>query len=73
MSPKIDLSAVIHTFDEEKITEVLEKLGTMGLPNLFSPRKDRFLNVDELPVLGTGKMNLREIKRMAAEHFTPSS
>ena len=64
--------AVIHTFDEEKITEVLEKLGAMGLPNLFIPRKDRFLKVDELPVLGSGKMNLREIKRVAAEHFTPS-
>ena len=63
---------VIHTYDEEKIPEVLENLGTMGLPNLFVPRKDRFLKVDELPMLGTGKMNLREIKRMAAEHFTPS-
>ncbi len=63
---------MIHAFDEEKIPDVLEKLGTMGLPNLFIPR-DRFLKVDELPVLGSGKMNLREIKRVAAEHFTPSS
>jgi len=41
----------------------------MGLPNLFIPRKDRFLKVDELPVLGTGKINLKEAKRIATEHF----
>ena len=32
-----------------------------------------FLKVDELPVSGTGKINLREIKRIAQEHFESSS
>ena len=60
---------VIHVHDEEAIPEILKKLGEMGLPNLFIPRKDRFLKVDELPVLGTGKINLKEAKRIATEHF----
>ena len=64
--------AVIHTYSEEKIPEVVEKLRAMGLPNLFIPRKDRFLKVDELPVLGTGKINLREIKRIAKEFLESS-
>ena len=61
--------AVIHTYHEEKIPEVLKKFASMGLPNLFVPRKDKFLKVDELPVLGSGKINLKEAKRIAREHF----
>ncbi|MFQ5740074.1 MAG: AMP-binding protein [Acidobacteriota bacterium] len=61
--------AVIHTFDDRKIPEVLGKLGQMGLPNVFIPRRDRFVKVDELPLLGTGKLNLREVKRIARERF----
>ncbi len=60
---------VIHTFQEEGIPELVKKLGSMGLPNIFVPRKDRFRKVEELPLLGTGKLNLREIKRLAEEAF----
>ncbi|MEE8322699.1 MAG: hypothetical protein V3R57_03640, partial [Candidatus Bathyarchaeia archaeon] len=58
--------------DEAKIPEVLEKLSTMGLPNLFIPRKDRFLKVDELPVLGSGKIDMRKLKSIAKEYFETS-
>ena len=47
--------AVIHTFQEEEIPELIKKLGSMGLPNIFVPRKDRFRKVEELPLLGDGK------------------
>ena len=57
--------AVIHTCDEERIPEMLEKLRVMGLPNLFIPRRNRFFKVVELPILGTGKLNLKEIKVIA--------
>ncbi len=60
---------VIHVHDEETIPDILKKLAEMGLPNLFIPRKDKFLKVDELPLLGTGKINLKEAKRIATEHF----
>ena len=57
--------AVVHTCDPDRIPEVLEKLKSQGLPNLFIPRKARFVRVDQLPLLGTGKLNLREIKQVA--------
>ncbi|MEE9547864.1 MAG: hypothetical protein V3V68_00765, partial [Nitrosomonadaceae bacterium] len=63
---------VIHTYDEEKIPEVLEKLSSMGLPNLFIPRKDKFLKIDELPVLGSGKIDLRKLKTIAKKYFETS-
>jgi len=38
-----------------------------GLPNLFIPSKDSFFEVAELPILGTGKLDLRGIKSLAIE------
>ncbi len=32
---------------------------------LFVPRRENFVEVEELPVLGTGKLDLRELKREA--------
>jgi acyl-[acyl-carrier-protein]-phospholipid O-acyltransferase/long-chain-fatty-acid--[acyl-carrier-protein] ligase len=59
---------VLTTLDPSKVPEVLERLGTMGLPNLWLPKKDSFVRVEKLPVLGTGKLDLRAVKRIAAEH-----
>ncbi len=39
----------------------------MGLPKIFIPKIEHFAKVDLLPVLGTGKLDLRAIKRMALE------
>lgn len=57
--------AVLYTISEDKIPEVLEKLGNMNLPNLFIPKKDKFVKVEAIPVLGTGKVDLRGVKKAA--------
>jgi acyl-[acyl-carrier-protein]-phospholipid O-acyltransferase/long-chain-fatty-acid--[acyl-carrier-protein] ligase len=59
--------AVLTTLPAAKIPAVLERLATMGLPNLYLPKKDAFVHVEKIPVLGTGKLDLREVKRVAAE------
>ena len=59
--------AVVHTADPATIPELLAKLKSMGLPNLFIPRKDDFVKVPELPILGTGKIDLRAVKQTAGE------
>ncbi len=61
--------AVLHTLNEDSIPDILEKAGTAGLPNLFIPRKDQFVKVDQIPILGTGKLDLREVKRIANERL----
>jgi len=40
-----------------------------GLPNLWVPSADSFAEVDEIPVLGTGKLDLRRLSDMARERF----
>jgi acyl-[acyl-carrier-protein]-phospholipid O-acyltransferase/long-chain-fatty-acid--[acyl-carrier-protein] ligase len=62
--------AVLHTLDEAAIPDILAKLSTMGIPNLFIPSRHQFVKVDALPVLGTGKLDLRGVKRMAMERLS---
>ncbi|MDH5562274.1 MAG: AMP-binding protein, partial [Nitrospirota bacterium] len=63
---------VLHLLDESDIPNLLEKTAANGLPNLFLPRRDNFIKVDHLPILGTGKLDLRALKRLALEYTTKS-
>jgi acyl-[acyl-carrier-protein]-phospholipid O-acyltransferase/long-chain-fatty-acid--[acyl-carrier-protein] ligase len=59
--------AVLHTLDEASIPTLLEKVMASGLPKLFLPRKDCFIQVENIPVLGTGKLDLQALKQVALE------
>jgi acyl-[acyl-carrier-protein]-phospholipid O-acyltransferase/long-chain-fatty-acid--[acyl-carrier-protein] ligase len=61
---------VLHLLKEEELRVVLEKLPEAGLPNLWTPRPNQFFMVEELPHLGTGKLDLRRIRELALE-FSP--
>ena len=61
--------AVVHTLDDETLRRLQEKLLSLGLPNLWLPRKDAFLRVDRLPLLGTGKLDLRKVREIARAGF----
>ncbi|HEX5426173.1 MAG TPA: MFS transporter [Candidatus Acidoferrales bacterium] len=62
---------VLHTLEPDELKPVLEHLSEAGLPNLWTPRPNQFFHVDELPHLGTGKLDLRRIRELATE-FSPS-
>ncbi|HXA76708.1 MAG TPA: AMP-binding protein, partial [Candidatus Acidoferrales bacterium] len=62
---------VLHTLPPAELQSVLERIGESGLPNLWTPRPNQFLFVEELPHLGTGKLDLRRIREMALE-FSPT-
>jgi acyl-[acyl-carrier-protein]-phospholipid O-acyltransferase/long-chain-fatty-acid--[acyl-carrier-protein] ligase len=61
--------AVLTTLALDQVPSLVEKLSNAGLPNLFLPRADAFVKVDELPVLGTGKSDLRAAKQIASERL----
>jgi acyl-[acyl-carrier-protein]-phospholipid O-acyltransferase/long-chain-fatty-acid--[acyl-carrier-protein] ligase len=61
---------VVHTLEESAIPDILEKVSASGLPNLFIPKRDNFIKVDHLPVLGTGKLDLRRLKQLALEKLS---
>ena len=62
---------VLHTLNAEELKAVLDRLPEAALPNLWTPRSNQFFHVDELPYLGTGKLDLRRIRDLALE-FSPS-
>ena len=62
--------AILHTLEESSIPHILDRVSASGLPNLFIPGKHQFVKVDALPVLGTGKLDLRGVKRIAMERLS---
>jgi len=58
---------VLHTLDDEHVQQAFEGLSAKGLPNLFIPRRDHFIKVDAIPILGSGKLDLRAVRRMAED------
>ncbi len=50
------------------IKEMIEFLSTQGLPNLWIPKKDAWIKVAEIPVLGSGKLDLKAICQLAENH-----
>ena len=47
--------------------EMGQKLVERGLPNLWVPGDRDYYKVDELPLLGTGKLDLRKVKELAGK------
>jgi acyl-[acyl-carrier-protein]-phospholipid O-acyltransferase / long-chain-fatty-acid--[acyl-carrier-protein] ligase len=58
---------VLHTKLARTPDELRKGLTEAGLPNLFIPGTDGFVEVDTLPILGTGKLDLKGIKALAVE------
>lgn len=57
---------VLHTVDIDA-GMICEGLVNRGLPNLWIPKTDQFYRVEAIPVLGTGKVDLKQLKIMAQQ------
>jgi acyl-[acyl-carrier-protein]-phospholipid O-acyltransferase/long-chain-fatty-acid--[acyl-carrier-protein] ligase len=60
---------VLHTALDVTPLELTRKLRDAGLPALWIPAADSFLSVDAIPVLGTNKLDLRQVNQLARAHF----
>ena len=58
---------VLHRPMMKTVAHVIEELSRCDLPNLWIPAYDSFIEVAEIPLLGTGKLDLRGIKQLALE------
>lgn len=47
--------------------QVVRWLRERKIPNLWIPKSENFIKVDELPMLGSGKLDLARLKAMAAK------
>jgi acyl-[acyl-carrier-protein]-phospholipid O-acyltransferase/long-chain-fatty-acid--[acyl-carrier-protein] ligase len=64
---------VIHKPLPKSVDTILKELAKFGLPNLWLPSSDSFMEVDHVPILGTGKLDLKGLKELALERFSHAS
>jgi acyl-[acyl-carrier-protein]-phospholipid O-acyltransferase/long-chain-fatty-acid--[acyl-carrier-protein] ligase len=60
---------VIHKKISKTPQEICDHLKQLGLPNLWIPDPASFLDVDEIPVLGSGKLDLKALADLAKKQF----
>jgi acyl-[acyl-carrier-protein]-phospholipid O-acyltransferase/long-chain-fatty-acid--[acyl-carrier-protein] ligase len=60
---------VVHKPLSKTVDQVIAELNSAGLPNLWVPSRDSFLEVEDIPHLGTGKVDLQGLKMLALEKF----
>jgi acyl-[acyl-carrier-protein]-phospholipid O-acyltransferase / long-chain-fatty-acid--[acyl-carrier-protein] ligase len=56
---------VLHVLDDAQLQKTLARLAEASIPPLWKPRSQQFARVEQLPYLGTGKLDLRKAKEMA--------
>jgi acyl-[acyl-carrier-protein]-phospholipid O-acyltransferase / long-chain-fatty-acid--[acyl-carrier-protein] ligase len=58
---------VLYTELPEEPDAIIKKLIAAGLPSIYIPSPDGFIKVDAIPILGTGKLDLRGLQTLAKE------
>ncbi len=58
---------VLHKPLPKSPAQIIDELSKCDLPNLWIPSQDSFIEVPEIPLLGTGKLDLRGIQQLALE------
>ena len=60
---------VLHTGLPKPAEEICRELVAAGLPPLWVPSPDSFRQVPEIPLLGSGKLDLRRLRELAEAAF----
>ena len=58
---------VLHTAIDKNPEELCQALTAVGLPPIWIPSHDSFFQVEEFPLLGTGKIDLKRLRQRAEE------
>ena len=61
---------VLHSNIPRTPAELRKGLSDAGLPNIFIPSEDSFRQIESLPLLGSGKLDLKGLKQLALELFS---
>ena len=64
---------VLHTGLDQPPEAICRHLASAGLPPLWIPSPNSFYQVEAIPVLGTGKLDLKQVKELALAKSARSS
>jgi len=62
---------VLHIPLHVSVEAICADLAKAGVPNLWIPGRDSFYQIDSVPILGTGKLDLKAVKLRALECACP--
>lgn len=62
---------VLHKAIEKSPEDIRRYLSDQGLPELYLPGRESFAEIEEIPVLGTGKVALKDVQELAEQKFNP--
>lgn len=65
--------AVLYTKGSASPENLVAILSESTLPNLWKPGRDCYFEIETLPILGTGKLDIRGLKQMAIKLFESKS
>jgi acyl-[acyl-carrier-protein]-phospholipid O-acyltransferase/long-chain-fatty-acid--[acyl-carrier-protein] ligase len=60
---------IVLVYDKNKVDpdRLYEKLAESDLPKLYIPKRENLIGIDEIPHLGSGKLDMLKIRQLAAE------
>ncbi|HOM17632.1 MAG TPA: AMP-binding protein [Thermoguttaceae bacterium] len=64
---------VLHTGLPKPPEEICQQLTQAGLPPLWTPSPENFRQVEQIPILSTGKLDLQALAQLAEELFSPTA
>ena len=62
---------VLYTELGMDIDQIIKALRQRGIPNLWIPRPQNFFKITEIPLLGSGKLDLKGLKDLAISKVEP--
>jgi len=66
-SGKGERLVVLHTLSNGDVERLVAKMDQSTLPKLWLPKYNSFYYIPEIPILGTGKMDIKRVKKLARE------
>ncbi|MBE6406922.1 MAG: hypothetical protein E7040_13035 [Lentisphaerae bacterium] len=58
---------IFHILENIDTAAIIAGLRDVGLPNIWIPKPEDFIKVDQLPLLGSGKLDLVKLRAMVKE------
>lgn len=58
---------VLYTAEAGEASRLHNIIKQSTLPNLWHPRRDNYFLIDEMPALGSGKLDIKQLKNIAME------
>jgi len=58
---------VLHLDKAGDVRKLHEIIANSDLPNMWKPRPDNYIQVDSMPVLGSGKLDITKLRKIALE------